>query len=77
MEFPHIGYPSTITITGTQVLIYNIYGGGEYPVHGAYLAEDKEEQEWIPAAWTLDGKKHKGVASDLDLAATFDQKIYK
>ena len=76
MEFPKIGYPSTLTLTGKEVLVYNIYGGGEYPVHGAYLAGG-ENNEWIPAAWTLEGKKIKGSQSDLDLVIQFEQKMYK
>lgn len=70
MDFPKIGYPTTVTVLGKEVLIYNIYGGGDYPVHGAYFSGG-EAWEWIPAAWTLDGKKHKGVRSDLDLARSF------
>lgn len=77
MDFPKLGYPSTITIAGQEVIVYNIYGGGDYPVHGAYFV-GKEEWQWVIGAWTIDGKKIKGVPSDLDLAIGFAdaQKVY-
>lgn len=73
MEFPQIGYPSTLTVSGRKVLIYNIYGGGAYPVHGAYYS-DGEDWEWVISAWTLSGKKFADVSSDLDLVDSFETK---
>src|ERR1700743_1320929 len=39
-------------VDGHQVRIYSIDAGGYYPVHGAYLLDDK----WKIYAWTIDGR---------------------
>lgn len=71
MEFPKIGYPATVTVSGAEVLIYNVWGGGDYPVHGAYFSGG-EEWEWVISAWTRDGKKVKDLQSPLDLVIDFN-----
>ena len=65
MEFSKSGYRTTVTLNGTDVILYNNEAGGLYPIHGAYLADD----EWILAAWTAQGRKFKDVQHELDLAS--------
>ena len=40
------------TRDGLQVVLYAIYPGQKYPVHGAY----REEGEWCSDTWRLDGR---------------------
>lgn len=42
-----------ITRAGTPVRIYDIHGGGDYCIIGAWLEE--EEDRWIPQAWMDNG----------------------
>lgn len=69
METPK-GYPLTKTVGGRPVIIYNIYSGGAYPVHGAYWSGD-EDFQWVLSAWTLEGRKVAESRSDLDLIESF------
>lgn len=39
------------TASGLPVLIYNINGGGNYPIHGAFF----KDGTWIPLSWTASG----------------------
>lgn len=52
-----------VTASGLPVLIYNINGGGEYPVHGAIF----KDGYWHPQSWTDDGHFLVKVDDDLDL----------
>lgn len=53
---------------GGMVTIYTLDGGGEYPVHGSYLARVSDANVWIPAAWTADGYKFReSTPCDLDI----------
>ena len=74
-EFPDSEhkYFTTCTVSGRPVIIYNIYGGGPQPVHGAYLAEEQDNSIgwWIPLVWSLQGKRFDGGPTDLDLAVSF------
>ena len=65
MEIPEGGHRTTVTVNGTDVILYNNEAGGEYPIHGAYLADE----EWIIAAWTIRGRKFKDVQHEMDLAS--------
>ena len=65
MEFSQSGHRTTVTLNGTDVILYNNVAGGDYPIHGAYLADD----EWIIAAWTAQGRKFKDAQHELDLAS--------
>lgn len=41
-----------ITREGMPAVIYSVLGGGEYPVHGAYMQEDGT---WAVCDWTAEG----------------------
>ena len=56
----------TTTVSGAEVVIYNIFGGGERPIHGAYLS-NREDKVWIPCSWRRDGRVNDGVRASLDL----------
>ena len=47
-------------------MIYNMSGGGEHPIHGAYWAGEKEG--WIPITWQENGRyRPNGVPHPLDI----------
>lgn len=41
-----------VTASGLPVRIYNINGGGQYPIHGAIYIGDGE---WLASVWNADG----------------------
>ena len=62
MEIPK--YTANKTIAGSDVILYNIGAGGEYPVHGAY----RYGEDWVTASWNLEGRYNKSFKTALDLA---------
>jgi len=57
-------YPTLTARNGTTVIIYTRNAGGKFPIHGAYYAG---RDEWIPLAWTINGKIITVNNSPLDI----------
>lgn len=59
-----MGFPTLKTRNGTTAIIYSRQGGGKFPIHGAYYAGNNE---WIPYAWTEEGRVITVRNSPLDI----------
>lgn len=52
------------TRVDTEVIIYSVYGAGEFPIHGAY----NSGQGWVIAAWAANGSSsNTGRLRSLDI----------
>lgn len=52
--------------TGIEVMIYNSSAGGQAPVHGAYLANQKGFK-WVPWSWNAKGESFPLRVHSLDI----------
>ncbi len=56
------------TRKGLSVKIYSRTGGGQSPIHGAYLVQDANGSRWQVSAWTENGRVwNDDYTSDFDL----------
>lgn len=53
-----------MTRIGSLIEVYRTDAGGEYPIIGAYEAEDR----WVACAWAADGSASIGQVRSLDIA---------
>jgi hypothetical protein len=53
------------SLKGLTVVVYANNAGGTHPMHGAYLADEKNNI-WLQVAWTKEGRVSVKRKSDLD-----------
>lgn len=60
-----MAFPTVRTVSGDLAVIYTTKGGGDHPIHGAYLGPN---DVWVPVTWTIGGYRYKiSIPHPLDI----------
>lgn len=62
-----MAFPTIKANKGNLCIIYTTKAGGNYPIHGAYLIKNGDENVWVPTFWGIDGKHSHKTGSGLDI----------
>lgn len=72
-----MAFPTLRTNSGNLCLIYTKQAGGLYPIHGAYLIKNGENNEWLPCFWTAEGYRISQIKpSGLDITKALHEKAH-